>query len=272
MQVNAISNGTFTGKRDNIEGFINLSDSDIRQLAYSKTMSKADTRKYKKTDRALTLLLPVAGGLSSAAYAAKGGRKLAFAKGFGGWTAFLLGIGAVFGLDKALKNKSEKYRNFAEKHGVLNMLGTMTAAYFAGLGLIKGGAKAVKTLMNTGVYKTVAGNVSKTANKLASKGFVNNVITKTSSFFSKTPSALKSVAKVGAKLAPWVLIFGSLFHSIGFSTKIAKDANQNYTYLKDKQLNLANALRREAEVQRDYLATNPDNAEDLADLKNETNL
>lgn len=276
MQVQSINanvtGNVFSGKRDNIEGFVNLSDEDIRKIAYAQTMSKANPKKHKKVDNAMTMLLPVAGGLAAAATEAKGARKLAFAKGFGGWTAFLLGIGAVFGADKALKNKSEKYRNFAEKHSMLNMFGTMTAAYFAGVGLTKGGARGLKALANTSLYKNVASKVTSLVGKVASKGFVAKSVGSVKSFLAKSPSALKGVAKFAAKAAPWVLIFGSLFHTINYSAKVAKNAESNYVNLKNKQVDLANALRREAEVQRDYLATDAQNAQDLKDLHEETNL
>ena len=255
MQVQSVNFNqakSFKGYDDNI-GFVNLNDSDIRQLAYLKTVSKADPKKHERVNNVMTMLLPVAGGLANAASVEKGARKMAFASGFGGWTAFLLGIGAVFSADRALKNKSEKYRNFAEKHSFLNIIGTMTASYFAGVAAQIAGAKGIKALASTKFYARAAEKVSKAMKNIGSKKFVLNVSDFSKSLIAKTPSALKNAAKFGAKIAPWALILGSIAHSVNYSSKFAKSVDKNYTDLKNQQLNLANDMRRDAEVQRDFL-------------------
>ena len=72
MQVNAINSQitgsarNFTGKRDNIEAFINLNDGEIQKLAYLKTVQKVNDKKHRKLDRTLMNLVPVAAGVAAA--------------------------------------------------------------------------------------------------------------------------------------------------------------------------------------------------------------
>ena len=83
MQINKINAGQhFTGRRENIDAYIGLDDQTIRQVATLKTLKSVDTKKHEKLDRALDAALPVAGGISAAAYAKEGARMAAFGSGF----------------------------------------------------------------------------------------------------------------------------------------------------------------------------------------------
>ena len=273
MQVNAISpqnSGSvqnFRGRRDNIDAFINLDDGAIQQAAYLQTVSHIDTEKHRKIDKALNYALPVAGGLSSAAYAAKGARLSAFAGGALGWGLFLAGMGTVFGIEKYAKNRNSKVRDFIENHPILTFAGSVVAAYAAGRYAIKGGGKLIDLLAKTKAYNKVASSLNNAATAFKNNKHVVNFSQKVAKFAGKIPSALKSTAKVAASWSPMVLIFGSLFHSLNHRNVVNREFAHNYNNLKEKQLNLARKRNLELAVQNDFMLTDPKNREDLELLK-----
>ena len=262
MQINKISSGQhFSGKRDNIDAYINLDDQTIRQVATLKTLKSVNNKKHEKLDRVLDASLPVAGGISAAAYAGKGARMAAFGSGFGTWAFFLTGMGAAFGVQKAILKKSEKANEFAQKHPMLNFVVSAGTAFAAGALAIKGGAKALKALSNTNAYKAVSKKVGELAGKIKAKPIVAKVTGKVSNFFAKTPPALKEVGKFAAKNATWLAIFGSIFHSVNHKTKVANEYAKNYTEMKERQLNLAKRRNQELAIQNDFHMTDPANKE-----------
>ena len=260
MQINRINAGQhFTGKRENIDAYVNLDDQTIRQVATLKTLKSVDSKKHEKLDRALDCALPVAGGISAAAYAEKGARMAAFGSGFGTWAFFLAGMGAAFGVQKAVMKKSEKANNFAQKHPFLNFVVAAGTAFAAGALAIKGGAKGLKALANTNVYKSASKKVGELVGKIKTKPIVARATQKATEFLSKTPPALKEVGKFVAKNATWITIFGSIFHSVNHKTKVAHEYAKNYTDMKEKQLDLAKRRNQELAMQNDLLMTDTQN-------------
>ncbi len=268
MQINKINAGQhFTGKRENIDAYVNLDDQTIRQVATLKTLKSIDSKKHEKLDRALDCALPVAGGISAAAYAQKGARMAAFGSGFGTWAFFLAGMGAAFGVQKAILKKSDKASNFAQKHPFLNFVVSAGTAFAAGALAIKGGAKGLKALSNTNAFKAVSKKVGELAGKIKTKPIVAKVTEKVSNFFAKTPSALKETGKLVAKNATWLAIFGSIFHSVNHKTKVAQEYAKNYTEMKEKQLDLAKRRNQELAIQNDFLMVDPNNREAVEALE-----
>lgn len=264
MQINRISSGqNFSGKRENIDAYIGLDDQTIRQVATLKTLQSVDSKKHKKLDRALDCALPIAGGISAAAFAKEGTRMAAFGGGFATWALFLAGMGAVFGIEKSIRNKSEKANDFAQKHPFLNFAVSAGAAFTAGMLAIKGGAKGLEALSKTNVYKNASKKVANLFTNIKSQKFVAKLTEKATQLAAKTPSALKEVGKFVARNATWLTIFGSIAHSVNHNSKVANEYAKNYTEMKERQLDLAKRRNRELAVQNDFLMTNPENKKDV---------
>lgn len=271
MQVNTIGanlaqtrNGQhFTGKRENIDAFIGLDDQTIRRAATLKTLASIDTEKHKKLDRALDCALPIAGGISAAAVAEKGTRLAAFGFGFANWALFLAGMGMAFGIEKAVRNRSEKVDNFAQKHPVMTFIATAATAFTAGILAIKGGAKGLEALSKTNFYKNASQKAGELIGRVKANKTVEKVTQKVNGWIAKTPSALKEAGKTAASWATWATIIGSIAHSANHKTKVANEYAKNYTELKEKQLDLAKRRNVELAVKNDFLMTNPQNREDV---------
>ena len=52
-------------------------------------------------------------------------------------------------------------------------------------------------------------------------------------------------------------------HASGYRSAVAREYNNNFNTLKETQLNLAKRRNSELALQRDFLLTKPENAEDL---------
>lgn len=260
MQINKINAGQhFTSRRENIDAYIGLDDQTIRQVATLKTLKSVDTKKHEKLDRVLDAALPVAGGISAAAYAKEGARMAAFGSGFGTWAFFLAGMGAAFGIEKAVRKKSEKVDNFAQKHPFMTFVASASAAFAAGMLAIKGGAKGLEALSKTNVYKTVSKKAGELIGRIKAKPIVAKFTQKATDLLSKTPPALKELGKFTAKNATWLTIFGSIFHSVNHKSKVANEYAKNYTEMKERQLDLAQRRNQELAMQNDLLMIDPQN-------------
>ena len=254
MGINAVATG-YDRKAAQLDAFANMDDNSVRQIAWLKTQQDIDFKKHRRVQTALDVALPVAGGLSAAALAAKGTRFRAFAGGTANWILFLAGLGATFGLTQLIRNKSEKADNFAEKHPVFTFLTTATAAYFAGKGAMIGGALGFEKLKATGVYKNIVGAAKNGLKQLGEVGFVKKATEFAAESFKKIPSPLKAVGKTVAVWAPIVTIFGSLAHSVKFRNAVASNYNNAYNNIKTKQLEVAQQRNRELSFENDIHKT-----------------
>ena len=250
MEIAAVGKG-YDRRSAQLDAFANMDDNSVRQIAWLKTQQDIDFNKHKRVQTALDVALPVAGGLSAAAFASKGKRLSAFAGGTASWALFLAGLGLTFGLTQAIRNRSEKADNFAEKHPVFTFLTTATAAYFAGRGAMIGGAIGLDKLKSTNVYKNAMASAKKGLKKLGSVDFVKKATTFVADSVKKIPSPLKNVAKVAAGWAPILTILGSLAHSVKFRNTVANDYNNTYNMIKDKQLEISQMRNRELSFEND---------------------
>ena len=246
MQINAI-NPNFTGRGDNIDAFVNLDDDSVRKLAYIKTSKNINHKRYKRQSAALDMALPVAGGLSAAAFAEKGARLATFGAGFGSWALFLTGMGALFGLEKYAVSKSDRLDNFKDKHPFLFFMGSAIAAFAAGSAAMKYGIKGVEKLVTTNTYSKFADKAKGIISSVKSKPFVKKASDYMKEKVAKTPSAIKEALKVAARWSPYAVIFGSLSHDISVSNRVNAEYYANYADLKERQLRMAQYKLREAE-------------------------
>ena len=243
MQINAINSAqTFSGKRDNIDAFINIDDETVRKAALVKTLQSVDTQKHKKLDNMLNYGIPLAGGLQYAAMSGKGARLAGFGRGFAGWGLFLTGMYAALKVINHAKNKNENVNNFVSNHPVMTSIGTIIASYFAGNYAIKGGNKLLAKFAGTDAYTK---KLKPALNNIKNSKGMQNIAKYADKLAAKTPSAIKHTAKLAAVWSPLALILGSLAHSINHRNKVAAVYADNYSTIKNKQFELAK--RRAAE-------------------------
>ncbi|MBQ8168594.1 hypothetical protein IJZ97_04170 [bacterium] len=276
MQINSIGANlaqarvgqSFSGKRENIDAFINLDDQAIRNVATLKTLESVDTEKHKKLNRSLFAVLPLAAGLAVAARNSKGARGAAFVVGTAISALSLGAIGLTVGAENALRNKSEKVDNFARKNPITSFMLSLGLALGASEAASRAGYAGLASLVSNKSVDKFLLNAEKSFKKFGNKRFVKPVKEGISNVVAKTPSALKSLAKGAASFAPAAVAIGYVAHAIDHSMKVSNEYNKNYSTLKEKQLNLARRRVAELSVQNDFLLTNPQNVEDLDALKN----
>ena len=68
MQVSAIGNPNFQGRRDRIDELISLDDNSVQKIAYLKTYSPQEEKKHRKITNGLFYAAPVAAGLGAAMF------------------------------------------------------------------------------------------------------------------------------------------------------------------------------------------------------------
>ena len=251
MGINAVGKG-YDRKAAQLDAFANMDEVSVRQIAWLKAQQDIDMKKHKRVQLALDAALPLAGGLSAAAIAEKGGRLKAFAGGTGRWALFLAGLGVTFGITQAIRNRSEKANDFAERHPIFTFLTTATAAYFAGKGAIVGGAIGFEKLKATGVYQKALAGAKNGLKQLGEVGFIKKAKGFVSENIKNIPSPLKNIAKSVAGWAPFLAIFGSLAHSVKVKNAVMNDFNTTYNNLRTKQLEIAQQRNRDLSFENDF--------------------
>lgn len=71
MQVSAIGNPNFQGRRDRIDELISLDDNAVQKVAYLKTYSPQEEKKHRKITNGLFYAAPIAAGLGAALFPAE---------------------------------------------------------------------------------------------------------------------------------------------------------------------------------------------------------
>lgn len=271
MQISAISTPNFSGRRDNVDALIGLDDNSIRQIAFAETSAKFDRKKSNRITNALFYAAPVAAGLN-AAVLTKGKSKI-FSKEVTGmasraasglkvaalWTAGLAAIDTLGFAKRKLVENSPKARQFDNEHPFISLMGTLAAGvgalFLLNKGVAKLASKEAPKFMQKGTEK-VAKFINKNKMMVGAKNGLKNIA-------EKTPSALKEFGKSLLSWSPTMLLFGGLFHSMSAANAQNRDFAKNYTILKNKQSDLAQARVRELSMENDFLKTSPENKEDL---------
>lgn len=284
MQVNAINSQitgsarNFTGKRDNIEAFINLNDGEIQKLAYLKTVQKVNDKKHRKLDRTLMNLVPVAAGVAAAVltkgklFTQKGRleKLIVLGETTAKWFAAFGIIDLIFAGKNKLDQKSEKSREFTRRNPFISFLATAGLSFAAIAGVKKGFGKLVEKY-GTRIVDKYDGKITKkllaAGEKLDNSKVLNWVSDKLGFVSKKTPSALKEVGKSALSWSPAIIGLGAVLHSADHANAKARELNKNYNELKEKQFELSKRRMTELAVQNDFLLTDPKNREDLELLK-----
>lgn len=270
MQISAI-NPSFTGKRDRIDAFINMDDQSLRQIAYMQTINpKADKNNRTKTSLLINSI-PLAIGLNAALNSKAGrlGKIGTFAGVAAGWYAGFGIIDLVSATRNKIHEKSEKAREFAQKHPVLSLVNTVAVSLLAigaaGKGVNKLADKFGPKIINKYGDK-IQKSITKLSDKLNNSKVLNKLAQAKDKVSSKIPGGIKEVGKGVLDWTPVILGVSAIVNSSRHASKKANSINDKYIELKDKQIALAQARNRELQIQRDFLLTDPKNVEDLKEI------
>ena len=279
MQISAV-NPSFQGSRDRVDELINLDDESIRRIAYLKTAQKANDKKHRNITNTLIAAAPVAAGLGAAVFSNGKPTKI-FSKEVSGlaaraanglkrgalWGAALGALGLVNAASSELLKASPEVRKFDREHPIISII-TLLAAGVGAIALTGKVAGRLGAVEAPKFLKKATANVAKFLNTNKTLGSLKRGI---NNITVKTPSALKEVGEVALDLSPQVLLLGGLLHSLKHNFSVSRDYTKNYTELKEKQLNLAQARKKELELENDFFKQNEQNKEDITLIKDPLN-
>ena len=275
MQISAIS-PNFSGRRDNIDAVINMSDNDLQKIAYLQTAERFDNKKQRRVTNALFYTAPLAAGLSTALLSERSATTL-FSKEISGvagrlakgakvaavWTAALAAIDLLGAIKNKISENSSEVRKFDKEHPFLS-LGTMLALGLGAITLVNKGAGKLGSLKAPDVMKKYTGKAAKAIN---SNGLVNKAKNGLLKLSEKTPAALQDIGATILELSPAAFLFGGLFHSIASNGAQNRDFINNYHTLRNRQQNLTKARIAELSMQNDILMQDAKNREDMRIMK-----
>ena len=275
MQVNSVSNNSFgqsmSARRAILEGFANLDDNELKQIARNQASVQLNQKKHNRVNNMLYWSLPVAAGVAAvAANPAKAvkvveaagetaGKALSplmknlgtFGKTALGWTGALAFFEALFAGRNLLAQKSEKVRNFDRQHPVISVLTSTSLAIadaiFGGKALHKHAPNIsymISPKLKTNVAKTVGDFIGKVDDKIVN----SKVLGKISNGIAKVPSAIKNAVNFALQFGPLALVSASIVHSTRFANAKSQMAAQNYAELKEAQAEIREALDKNDEA------------------------
>lgn len=278
MQVNSVSSNNVQSfghrrptQREMLEGFANLNDKQLQQLAIEKADEKFNEKKYRRTQHKFFYSIPIVGALASALtsthivnipealaktentarlgkFVADRARSIKLNHFVGAaalGTAAFATFDLIFAGKRQLEKKNKTARNFAQNHPFLSLVSglavTAGAIIAGGMGISKLAGKASKP------------SISRLRTLVKGKNFLNNnkVINKASKLISKAPQIVKTFAKSALNFAPWLLVLGSLTKSIGYSNGKTREIYKNYDQLKVAQTQVREALKAEEAQEAD---------------------
>lgn len=278
MQISAISNQGFTGRRTNIDSIIAQDDALLKQVALEAALAKSNEQKHKKINNILWYSVPVVAGLT-AGILNKGksslfskelsGASAKLASGLktaAGWGAAILSAEAIVGGKNLITKNSDKAKEFEKEHPFLSFAGLLVTGGLALAYLPKGLGK-----LYSKINPKFIGKLANKTGKIAD--FINNskLVKASNKFFNnigkRVPAVAKEVGRTALNYAPDALLIGTLVHSLNHGLDIGRKTNENYNYLKETQANLAKARIRELQMENEFLRQFPENQENLKYLK-----
>jgi hypothetical protein len=265
MQVNAIKSHNDTNftsmqprERKALESLANANDKQLRMLANQKAAVEVNEKKHNRISNLMLWSIPLAAGLSLMA-ATHGKIKGADARlktlinGSAetlSWAATFGTIGAVFDVKNRISKHSAKMKNFDNEHPFVSFVAT-AAASFGALAL---GRKGLAKLGNKMATKSAGEAAEKAAEKIynsvATKLNNSKVLNTVADALKKVPSSIRAFAKDTIAWGPTLLLAGSLYHSVKYSSAKSAQAVNNYGDLKLAQAEARQILQQE-DIQAD---------------------
>jgi hypothetical protein len=265
MQVSAIKSHNDTNftsmqprERKALESLANANDKQLRMLANQQAAVDVNEKKHNKISNILLWAIPFAAGLSLMAAThgkVKGtdARLKTLIRGgaeTSSWLATFATIGAVFDVKNLLSKHSAPVNKFDNEHPFVSFVATAAASFGAlalgRKGLAKLGAKLATKSTGEAAEKAAERIYNSIATKLNNSKVLNTV----SDALKKVPSSIRAFAKDTIAWSPTLLLAGSLYHSVKYSSAKSAQAVNNYGDLKLAQAEAKQILQQE-DIQAD---------------------
>lgn len=280
MQVKVVENSNQSVKfkananTQKASAFVNMKDSQLKDLAYISATQGDDHKKRKRSIAATFYAIPVLdtvangilptkitkeGGISRIKNAALSERMGSAKKTAGGWAMILGTIGVYNAIKKAAVSDSKGYKKFNDNHPVLSFI-TDVAFILGGMSLATRGLGKV---MNTSIVKNSKFLENLHGQKEVFKAYIDNskmnkkimpIITDAASKLAKEAPITANITKGAIAGSALIAFTVGLIKMIRHSNKENQKIEQNYIALKDAQFKTAKHLTNALSVEKDLLA------------------
>lgn len=249
-----------TTPMDKAIDFVNLDDSQLKQIAYKTSYDKKEHKKQNGNITKMLLAIPVVdtiakGILTKRVYVSEGGELLGIAGGSlgdkafvsskiaGKWAGGLAAVGAYNLAKHVIVSDSDTVKKFEQNHPVLSFMGDigviLTGLTLGSIGLDKLNEKYPKPL------ETFAEKRSAVRKFLDNTKINKEIMPKISDFVAKVDSHAPISMTAGrvALYYSWAFILGAtIFKAAQYSVHNQKKVENNYYGLKDQQKNVAKSM------------------------------
>lgn len=272
--------------------FVNMDDSQLRDLAFISSYDGKHEKKQKRTMAAACVAMPIVDSLASGILVKRGQAGLnqtgkliseplstrvgATARTAGSWVVALAGIGVYTGIKRAIVKRSEGLQEFNRNHPVLSFLIDL-GIIFTGLSIGQkklGKFIASRETKDPELVKLLENKRASIEKSLNSTKFNKKVIPAIEEGFRNFAKKAPFVANVGRfalGISPWIVLFGGLMKLSRNDKKELKRIDNKYKEIKTAQNKTAKYLSNALGVERDVLAQDqPILAFDLRNAMNRT--
>lgn len=257
-----------TKGEEQAEAIVNLSDSQVRTLAYAKSVDKNKEKKNRRTLTGIFLAMPVVDTLAKGLLAGTGeplSKGISLSKRLNTMGGAAIGWGIVMSVIAAYsalkKSDSPELKKTRKKHPVASALGdvgvVVGGTMLASLGLVKIAQKIAQK--NPEALVDAESSIAKLAGSINQSKFSTKYLPKITEGFEKFANKLPLTAKAtefALRNSLWILLGISLYKSISHASDRNKKIRANYHAMKNEQVNAAKYLINKANVERDSLKQN----------------
>ncbi len=274
MQVQSIGNSESNvgfksrNKMEQAEVIVNLNDSQVRSLAYAKSVDKNKEKKNKRTLFGLFLAMPVVDTVANGILAETGkplSKSVTLSKRLGamGGAAITWGIimSVIAGYRALKKSDPIEWQKARKKHPVASAFGDVAVivggTLFASLGLVKIAQKFAEK--NPEALVDAESSIAKLAKNINQSKYNTKYLPKITKGFEKFANKAPLTAKAtgfALRNSLWILLGVSLYKSINYVYDRNKKISANYHEMKNEQVNAAKYLINKSNVERDILKQN----------------
>ena len=284
MQIQSIDNSKSDVKfksNNSIEKastFVNMNDSQLRELASTISYSQNDNKRHKKSLLSTFYAIPIVDTLASAILVDKASvvskdyaqlmreeplssRVRAATITAGHWGLILLAVGAYNVVKKVIGSQSPGFEKFERDNPIQSFIldagAIIGGLALGGYGLLKFGNKIGNKNPELGVRAQV--KIEKFKNLLDKTKFNTEILPKMAKGAAKLAEKAPWVTTAGRfALANsiWILLGASILKSVQNSKKEHAKIEKNYQTLKNAQFETAKHLNNALEVERVILAQN----------------
>lgn len=277
-------NVNFRSDLDKATQFVNLNDSQIKNIAYTKSHNKKEDQKANRSINRLIYAIPVVDTLASAilvnkaplskisrakiSKASLATRTKAAGKTALGWGVAISAVGLYGMVKRGLTRNSDSSKQFRSEHPLLSFLTDITLI----LGGIWLGAKGVEKFAKYSSEKNPEPFKKIMELKTTIKEWLNNTslnkktlpkIAKSNAKFAKKFPITAAFSRAMVANSIWILAAAAIVKMVGYAGKKQHKAESNYQQLKNAQVRVAQKLTKDMKAQnaalvnqRDALALN----------------